>query len=300
MAQFAYDYSVMYNKTQGKAEQLNLPLFGYRVYGYYLMGENFAAYNADGNFDERLWNANKAWIEETKRAPIIDTIAQAETIIQQEDDGWGNDFYVHLLKDISGDAATILEKMKSFENGIYVPTFSSDKLYFLPEVQFHAFRYINGFSTNEMISIWCKEWTGGDQDVYAITKARFSDEDMNRLPDLSLAFELVKEALNSGAVTPPHFDNQEKLRNTISGIYPWYAKTENGVIGIVRVSWCFVTETYRSYYDDAYYIIEYGSDTCKPISRDALLEILGEYESTYIYKGKYNEYGKYIDIVSVV
>jgi hypothetical protein len=53
------------------------------------MGENFAAYNADGNFDERLWNANKAWIEETNRAPIINTIAQAETIVQQEDDGWG-------------------------------------------------------------------------------------------------------------------------------------------------------------------------------------------------------------------
>ena len=292
MAQFAYDYSVMYNRTQGKAEQFNLPFFGYRVYGYHLMGENFTAYNADGNFDERLWNANEAWIEETNRAPIIDTIAQAETIIQQEYDGWTNDFYVHLLKDISGEAANVLDTIKSFENGIFVPTFSSSKLYLLPEVQFHAVRYINGFATNEKVSVWCKEWTGGDQDTYAFTKARFNEEDMSRLPDLSSAFESVKEALNRGSVKPPHFNNQEKLRNTTSGVFGWYAKTENGVIGIVRVTWCFYTEKYQDYYDDAYYIIEYGSDECKAIDRDALLELLGDYEATYIYTGEYNEYGK--------
>ena len=294
MAQFAYDYSVMYNKMQGKAEQLNLPLFGYRVYGYHFMGENFAAYNADGNFDERLWNANEAWIEETNRAPIIDTIAQAETIIliQQEYDGWGNDFYVHLLKDISGEAANVLDSLKSFDNGIFVPTFSSSKLYLLPEVQFHAVRYINGFATNEKVSVWCKEWRDGDQDTYAFTKARFSEDDMNRLPDLPSAFESVKDGLKSRSVTPPHFNNQEKLRNTTSGVFGWYAKTENGVIGIVRVTWCFYTEKYQYYYDDAYYIIEYGSNECKAIDRDALLELLGEYEATYIYTGEYNEYGK--------
>ncbi len=296
MAQFAYDYSVMYNKTQGKAEQLNLPLFGYRVYGYHLMGENFAAYNADGNFDERLWNSNNAWVEGTKRAPIIDTITEAETTIQQEDDGWVNDFYVHLLKDISGEAANVLDSLKSFDNGIFVPTFSSSKLYHLPEVQFHAVRYINGFATNEKVSVWCKEWTDGDQDTYAFTKARFNEEDMNRLPDLPSAFESVKGALNSGSVTPPHYNNQEKLRNTTSGVFGWYAKTENGVIGIVRVTWCFYTEKYQKYYDDAYYIIEYGSDECKAIDRDALLELLGDYEATYIYSGEYNEYGKYSDI----
>ena len=292
MAQFGYEYSVMYNKTQGKAEQFNLALFGYRIYGYHLMGENFVAFDSDGNFDERLWNANEAWIEETNRAPIIDTIAQAETIIQQEYDGWTNDFYVHLLKDISGEAANVLDTIKSFENGIFVPTFSSSKLYLLPEVQFHAVRYINGFATNEKVSVWCKEWTGGDQDTYAFTKARFNEEDMSRLPDLSSAFESVKGALDSGSVTPPHFNNQEKLKNTTSGVFGWYAKTENGVIGIVRVTWCFYTEKYQDYYDDAYYIIEYGSDECKAIDRDALLELLGDYEATYIYTGEYNEYGK--------
>ena len=39
------------------------------------------------------------------------------------------------------------------------------------------------------------------------------------------------------------------------------------------------------------------NDECKAIDRDVLLERLGDYETTYIYTGKYNEYGKYSDIV---
>lgn len=292
MAQFGYEYSVMYNQTQGKAEQLSLVLFGYRSYGYHLMGSNFTAFDSDGNFDERLWNSNEAWIEGTERATIVDNIEQAEKIHKEENEySSGNNHYVHLLKDISGEAADILEQIKSFENGMFIPTFGL-KLGLSPEVQFHAIKYINGFATNEKVSVWCKEWTGDDQDTYAYTKARFNEEDMSRLPDLSSAFESVKGALDSGSVTPPHFNNQEKLRNTTSGVFGWYAKTENGVIGIVRVTWCFYTEKYQDYYDDAYYIIEYGSDECKAIDRGALLELLGDYEATYIYTGEYNEYGK--------
>ena len=293
MAQFGYDYSVMYNQTKGQAEQLHLPLFGYRVYGYNLMGENFIAFDADGNFDERLWSANEAWIEGTKHAPDISTLKQEEDMILQKNSHSAyKDLYVHLLDDISGEAANVLTQIKSFENGLFVPTFSSIKLFLSPEVQFHAIRYINGFATNEKVSVWCKEWTGGEQDTYAYTKARFSEEDMSHLPDLSSAFESIKGALNDGSVKPPHFDNQEKIRNTTSGIFGWYAKTENSVIGIIRVSWCFWAESYERYYDDAYYIIEYGSDEYKAIDHDELLEKLGEYEKTYIYTGEYDEYGK--------
>ena len=289
MAQFGYEYSVMYNQTQGKAEQLSLVLFGDQE-GDYLLGSNFMAFDSDGNFDERLWNSNEAWIERTEHATIVDNIEQAEKIHKEEHKY--NNHYVHLLKDISGEAAGVLEQIKSFENGMFIPAFEPETLLLSPEVQFHATKYINGFATNEKVSVWCKEKTGGDQDTYAFTKARFNEEDMSRLPDLSSAFESVKGALDSGSVTPPHFNNQEKLKNTTSGVFGWYAKTENGVIGIVRVTWRFYTEKYRDYYDDAYYIIEYGSDECKAIDRDALLELLGDYEATYIYTGEYNEYGK--------
>lgn len=293
MAQFGYEYSVMYNQTQGKAEQLSLVLFGYHLYGYHLMGSNFTAFDSDGNFDERLWNSNEAWIERTERATIVDNIEQAEKIHKEENEySSANNHYVHLLKDISGEAANVLETIKSFENGLFVPAFSSDKLFLSSKVQFHAVRYINGFATNEKVSVWSKEWTDTDQDTYDFTKARFSKEDMNCLPDLPSAFESVKGALKRGSVTPPHFNNQEKLRNTTSGVFGWYAKTESGIIGVLRVTWCFYTKGYQDYYDDAYYIIEYGSDECKAIDRDALLELLGDYEATYIFSGEYNEYGK--------
>jgi len=73
-----------------------------------------------------------------------------------------------------------------------------------------------------------------------------------------------------------------------------YLKTEEGVIGIVKVTWRFVPETNSfnpAYNDDAYYFIEYGADECKAVDRDALIEMFGEYETTHIYTGRYNEYG---------
>lgn len=293
MAQFGYEYSVMYNKTQGKAEQLHIVLFGYRNYGYYLMGTNFMAFDSDGNFDERLWNANEAWRAATENAQAVDTITQTENNISQEpNDDWGKNLYVHLLKDISSEAANVLSQVNSFENGLFVPTFSSTKLSLTPEVQFSTVRYINGFATNEAVRVWCKEWSGGEQDTYAFTQARFSEEDFNHLPDLPSAFTTITNALDNGSITPPHFKNDAELRNTTTGAFGWYAKTENGVIGIVRVTWCFFTEDLQSYYDDAYYIIEYGTDECKPISRDALLEQLGTYEATYIFTGEYDKNGK--------
>lgn len=118
---------------------------------------------------------------------------------------------------------------------------------------------------------------------------------MSRLPDLTSAFESVKSAVIDGSVTPPNYKAQEPILYTSSGIFGWYAKTEKGVIGIVRVTWSFLMEGYDYYYDDAYYVIEYGSEKCKPVSRDSLLEILGDHETNYIYKGEYDKYGKYTD-----
>lgn len=48
-----------------------------------------------------------------------------------------------------------------------------------------------------------------------------------------------------------------------------------------------------------YNIIEYGSDECKAIERDALIEMLGEYETTHIYDGEYDEQGKVYDRGSI-
>ena len=286
MAQIGHEYSVVFNKTQDKAEQLDLVLFD----SYYIW--ECMAFDASGNFDARLWNANDAWIMATKSATAYDTLAQAELAIEQKFSEWDVEFYVNVLGDVSGEAATAFEAIKSMENGLFIPSSAVQDCY-SGWINLYTVRYINGFSTNEGFTL--SRWNG---DNYSYTKARFSEDDMSRLPDLTSAYEAVIDALESGLITPPHFTHQEKANSSSSSVYGWYAKTENGVVGIIRVSWRYYSRSSsnsNTYYDDMYYIIEYGSDECKALSRDALLVLLGEYEATNIYTGGYNEYGKYMD-----
>ena len=286
MAQFAYEFSVLYNKTQGKAEQLNLVLFGYREYGYDSMGRNFMAFNNDGTFDENLWRSNSLWISQTEHAQAPDNILTAENKARQ--DSKGAHHYVHLLKDITGKAAEKLSEIKSFDNGVFVPYVLPMVLSFSPEVQFHAVRYINGFATNEKVSIWCKEWDGGDADTFAETKANFSEDDLKNLPDLPSAIATIAQEFDKGNITPPHIAKAGEVDLLAYGIFGWYAKTNDGVIGIVRVTWKYK----RGEMDDSYYIVDKNSNGVMSIDRDDLLEKLGEYEATYIFDGSYDKNGK--------
>ncbi|MBO5042689.1 MAG: hypothetical protein J6D87_06970 [Clostridia bacterium] len=294
MAQFGYDLFVMYNQSRQTAENFTLPLFGYR--NPHRMGDNLIAFDANGNLDLRLWTSNAYWNEETeyaqKQPPV--TLTEAEEKAKPQGN-WADDLYVHLLTDITGDAAEVLDRIRSFENGIFVPKFSSIILFLRPEVQFRATRYINGFATNESVRVWCKEWTGGEQDTFALSKAQFHEEDLKNLPDLSSAMASVVTAYHNGEITPPHIDENAIKKSTGYGIFGWYAKTPGGVIGIVRVTFSFDakdTHTYRSLFDDAYYIVTPGATECTAIDRDELVKLLGEYETTYIYTGEYNELGK--------
>ena len=297
MIQFSYEYSVMYNKTQGTAEQLSLVIFGYNVYGHNYMGHNVMAFDADGSFDERLWKATEDWVKATQGSVIVvDTLENKEKEIQDRTPEWLSDLYVHLLKDISGEAAKVLEQIKSFDNGIYVQPFYKPLTHFSLKVQFDATRYINGFATNEKVSILSKEWNNLDKDTYTYTKARFTENDLKSLPDLPSAMASVTSSYNAGNITPPHITSYKEKELLNYGIFGWYAKTSGGVIGIIRVTWHYKYLTY----DDAYYIVEYGSDECKPIDRDDLLEKLGDYETTYIYTGEYDENGKIRDAYTPV
>ena len=75
---------------------------------------------------------------------------------------------------------------------------------------------------------------------------------------------------------------------------------------MVRVSWYYYDADSSHYYDhryfdDAYYIIEYGSDECVPIDKDALSDRIGaDYEKSYIFAGEYDEYGKVRDMYAPV
>lgn len=298
IAQYGYEYSVVYNKTQGCAEQLEMFLFGYRNVEFSSLGTGITAFDSEGRFDMRLWESTNRWKISTRSeveyygADYFQTYtlqAAEEKARSSERKGY-SPFYVHSLADVNGEAADALNYIKSFENGLYVPTLSGMKLYLSPEIQLGFRRYINGFATNEYGMIY--------EDEVIWSKARFSKEDEQKLPNLQTAVTAVISELEAGKIKPSHIQNvnQEKMRG--SGVFGWYAKTAKGIIGVVRVTWLYVDTDLRYYsdglyFDDAYYIVEYGSEECVPIDRDALLDKIGaDYEKSYIFDGKYDGYGK--------
>ena len=121
MGMFGYDHSILYNQTDGCAEQFYKVIFGSLCTDpNYIIGENFKAFNKDGYLDVSLWNANDAWKRATQW--IFDytnpydsdyTLKQAEEDAKDGFDGRE----VVLLNTLTGDAATALEYAKNFENG---------------------------------------------------------------------------------------------------------------------------------------------------------------------------------------
>ena len=285
MAQCVYENSVVYNKTQGEAEQIPLAIFSYHMLGIYLMGEDFIPFDEDGNFDPRLWESTAAWQENTN-VPYYPTLAEAEKAFTDEYD-YG--FSAHSLSDLTEEALEVLESLYSFKNGLFIQKYDVF-LHHYGSVRVDSVRYLNGFPTNERVLIFGAANGGEERIVY--TKARFDETDLNALPDLTTAYYSVSEALDKGELSPPNFALDEPIKKLTPGVFGWYAKTEDGVLGIVRVNWTIFTENYDYYYDDAYFIVEYGGDSCTQIIRDHLLTKLGEYEATYIFDGEYDTHGK--------
>ena len=289
MGQFGYDFSVLYNATKQCAESIDTVIFGYNVENYGFLGTHFMAFDSDDNIDLRLWSSTDAWSTMTKSwlgeyGSFTKKDAEAEAL------DWGCgavDRYVHRLDGLSAEAKDLLEKLRAFESGIYAPS-STNKLWYGPDTGLSCRRYINGFATNETVIL-------RNEGAPIRSKASFSEEETAALPDLPSAYATVKDYFENGAIIPPHIRNYGEMKNTVNGIFGWYAKTEEGVIGIVRVTWCYVSDEYDLCFDDAYYTVKYGSDECKAIDRDALLDMLGNYESTYIFSGEYDELGKVYD-----
>lgn len=287
MGQYGYEYSVLYNQTKGCAEQLDTALFGYSNVGFSWLGEGVMAFDADGRFDARLWESGEDWLSCTGWPDRCNPKYKSGYTLQQaeEENSFSDgDRFAHFLADATGEAAEALSYIKSLENGLYIPKGDGFKATSTSKVSFSFRRYIGGFATNERGNI-------SEKSVW-YSKARFTEEDEKALPDLSSAFASVKAALENGLINPVHIQNLTGLTNTVNGMFGWYAKTENGVIGIIRINQCYVTENYHLYHDDAYYIVEYGSDVCAPIDRADLRERIGDYGKDFIYAGEYDEYGK--------
>ena len=293
MGMFGYDHSVLYNQTDGCAEQFDKVIFGSLCTdANYIVGENFKAFKKDGYFDVSLWNANDAWKRATQW--IFDytdpydsdyTLKQAEEDAKDGFDGRE----VVLLNTLTGDAATALDFAKNFDNGLFIPDGRGWKLFYVPHTHVTLRRYIGGFATTESVTIF-------NSDSASWSAAHFSEDDLQKLPDLQSAVASVISALEAGEIMPPHLKNakQESLKDY--GVFAWYAKSDDGVVGVIRVSLYYEDSSLghysdNKYYDDAYYIVEYGADECIAIDKEMVPDSISASNASYIFRCDYDEYG---------
>ena len=311
MEQVGYNYSVVYNKTQNCAEQLDRLVFSPFGGVPTKLPLDIIPFDEQGNLDLSLWNSlpyepygYDDYFEGVGYYTMLDpdfsaqfTLKKVETDMKKRWEGYT--VFAGELINISDEAADFIESCRSFENGLYVPARTTSKMSLWPSVQLVLIRYMNGFPTNERVSI-----TGGkyffDQDVslehrsMTRSKAQFTKEEEASAPDLASAIQAVSEAYEAGDIILPHIQSLEELELKDHGIFGWYAKTDSGVIGVIRVTEYYLlqNEFRRKIYDDCYFILDAGKDTYEPISRDDLLTRIGEYETTYIFTGEYDEFGK--------
>ena len=52
----------------------------------------------------------------------------------------------------------------------------------------------------------------------------------------------MNEAYAAGKITAPHLKGWENMRLVRYVIFGWYAKTDSGIYGIIRVSWCYADD----------------------------------------------------------
>ena len=300
VVQYGSDYSVMYNISKDCPERFDIILLGSDGITLTRNGGagNIVAFDKNGNFDPRLYESTEGfssgsgWHNKNSRERIKNENSTLEItknrILKYIQNGYMfNDFYVHTFLDFSQESQKALEYIKNPENGLYAQTTKGYHIYNENKsVQFR--RYIGGFATNETITIY--------PDKVEYSKASFNEEDLKTLPDLDDAFPTICKEFEAGNINPPHIKYYKRMNNTVNGIFPWYAKTDKGIIGIINISWTY-TDFYHNniYEDDIYYIIEPESKTCQSIDNHSLIKIFGEYETTYIYSGEYNNQGKIID-----
>lgn len=290
LRQNAYEYFVLYNKNTASYEPFSLPLFS--------MAGNLSsmmAFDENGVFDISLWTSNEAWsnVTQTKRQQIEDgelnliTSKRSEIEASFEDK---YDYQVNSLTVLKSDALESFNFCKDPENGLYLPVLFRALHGKEESTQISLFfrRFINGYPTNETVEI-------RTENRAVKSKMQFNESDLNALPDLASALKQVSESYHQGKLTPPHIQNLKDKTLDCYGILGWYEKTENGVLGIVRVSWKYQeTEGSDVFYDDQYFVITPDSQTAQSIDRDTILQ-QHPYASDFVFQGQYDENGKVLD-----
>jgi len=322
IVQLYHENQLVYNETQARPERLEHVVICSATHWNTLAAldvENLTAFTDDGAYDDGIWNASESWKKFAARAEQmrgwyeadgINTLSEYEEyltdyLMQYQDRGMPCRF----LSDYKNEEdKKIISYVTSSENGLFVKNGHAELLNGELYSNVSSFtRYIGGYPTNEIYHIYADGAYVNGSSLDREPQFKFSKEDLEDLPDLPGAVNAIEKALEEKEVYPPHFADWEKYPidfNDIAhsysyGVFGFYSKTPDGVLGVVRVTWKY--DNIRSglgrtvdVTDDAYFIIEPGSDTVTPIDRDGLLSRLGSTSKPvpYVYTGEYYEYGR--------
>lgn len=225
----------------------------------------------DGVFDESLWQdmhwrytyLGEAYLDRNDDSLLVSRGSTLEEALQRRQaqiEEWGQWAKCQTVKhyDFQTEAAQqVMDYVRPFENGIFVPQRSS--------YDYVLRRYINGCPTNERI------WIDLEDETVTASDYRFEEADFENLPDLSTYIA----GLDLTKIAPQHTDPSGKILISKSAV-GWYEKTETGVYSIVRIAWRYFDEDnyYMEYYDETFILLDETGDHI--ISREDLIELIGE------------------------
>lgn len=282
--QYGHSGHVIYNVTLECLTAIDLPLIGGGcVYAF-----------TDDVFDPSLGNTGekmKLHAENSSYSnyPISETptLSEFEEYLCRGNVGRLSETIYVQIEPVNQDLADAQEYVRPFENGIFVPSINSTSQNYRNDVLLYR-RYAGGYPTNEAVQI--------SPEGVTYFGAKFTEEDLKELPDLAKALETVTQNFDAGLITPGHIQNWEEMKFITHSIFGWYHKTDTGVYGVIRVSWCY--HGYREdgdfdvFHDDQYFLVELNSDTLRPIERNELAAMGGSDSHFMLGQYGYDEYGR--------
>lgn len=285
MSQLGVENYVLKNASQNRMECFDLLIFS----DYQDEPElgNIIAFS-DGIFDESLWQ-NKSWLygyqfarhylDNPEQGDLVVSRGDSESTVISAIQDQIKDWYPVIRQDSSvitlnlktQAAKEALNYVSPFENGVFSQYFLDTAIIFR--------RYINGCQTEETIRIDLLT------EEVTYSEISYSKEDMEQIENISVQLSKKAKEYAEELPIPPHTDPEGKVLLCLN-LYAWYVKVDGKLYGVIKTAWRYSEkDNYNiQYYDDTYVLFDMSAGTAADISRDDLVNIVGERN---VYMGEY-------------
>lgn len=220
----------------------------------------------EGVLDEPGWYVYPA----TRTSTLKEVKANVRKQIKAKNKNFPNSRYDHcdyMTSDdifVSEEAIKIRDYVKPGKNNVFSYTLTVDS----DGIKAVYTRLINGFETDEVITIW--EGGNGNREI-TVKGGQYTFDDMKKIPNIGSAIEDLKLL----DIEPPRVDPVRyglSLKSVkAEGVY---RKKDGKIYGIVRVLWMF-TDGKANARDAVYYLYDESGEVCV-ISEESLKQIIGD------------------------